>query len=218
MNKMNVLNILNGQSMYNYFKKNQLDKGGVYIPFNEAMCVGEVSPNIFSNEFIKLRCDTHSVTIQKYTEHTLKPLQKLFNNEFSHIVLWFDDDMFCQINFLTILGYLDQINYNNGIVFNLVREKFKVNQCIKLSSQGFKDIYDKVMIKRVMPENIELPIMKNGIKLYLECLKEENEIISYIKKYKHLSNELLLIKLFKKFPQYGLGDTQYFQLIEKYRK
>lgn len=88
MCEKNILNILNGQSMYDYFKQNHLDVNGLYLPFNEAMCVGEVTSDIFFSQFNKFRCDAHNVTIQQYNELTLKPLQLLFDNQFSEIVLY----------------------------------------------------------------------------------------------------------------------------------
>ena len=218
VNKKNILNILNGQVMYDYFKQHYFDKNSVYMPFNEAMCVGEVTDDIFSNQFNKCRCDAHHVTIEQYNELTLKPLQMLFQNQFSHIVLWFDDDMFCQINLLTLLAYLNQINYNRKITFNLVNQEFKVVDCFEFDVQGYNGIYKQVMINRGIPQNIKLSVMENGIRLYLEYLKEENEITEYIRQHGDLQRDILVTELLKVFPQYGLGDTQYIELIEKYRK
>lgn len=218
MNGKNTLNILNGQSMYDYFKQNNLDKNGLYVPFNEAMCVGEVTMNIFSNEFNKCRCDAHHVSAEQYNELTLKPLQVLFKNQFSHIVLWFDEDMFCQINLLTLLAYLDQTNYSRKISFNLVDHKFGMVDYFELEVQGYNEIYKQVMINKCIPKNINLPIMENGIRLYLEYLKEANEITEYIAEHKDLKRDILVIELIKAFPHYGLGDTQYMELVESYRK
>ena len=217
MNEKNTLNILNGQSMYNYFKKHHLDENGEYVPFNEAMCVGEAAAHIFSHEFIKYRCEAHSITMEQYKEHTLKPLHMLSENRFSDIILWFDDDMFCQINLLTLLAYLDQINYLKKITFNLVGENFKLLQCFNFSVQGYNEIYNQVMINKSIPQNVDLPVMNNGINLYLEYLKEENDITQYIKTHEDLEKGILLRELLNTFIQYGLGDTQYMHLIEKCR-
>ncbi|MBZ9687451.1 hypothetical protein G9F72_014060 [Clostridium estertheticum] len=217
MSEENILNILNGQVMFDYFKQNHFDKNGVYVPFNEAMCVGEAQPDIFSNQFNACRCEAHHVTIEQYNQLTLKPLQTLFKNQFTRIFLWFDDDMFCQINLLTILAYLDQLNYKNKITFNLVNREFKIIDCFEFGVQGYDEIYKQVIINRCMPENINLSIMKNGIRLYLEYLKEENEITTYIKQHEDLQFNSLLTDLLITFPEYGLGDTQYIQLIKMNR-
>ena len=218
MNENNILNILNGQFMHDYFKLNHFDENGIYVPFNEAMCVGEAAADIFSVKFNNLRSEAHQITIDKYNQITLKPLQMLFENQFSHIFLWFDDDMFCQINLLTILAYLDQNNYNSKITFNLINREFILIDSFEFTVQGYYEIYKQVLINRRMPEGINLSVMRKSIKLYLEYLKEDNEIISYINQHEDLQSNALLLELLKRFTQYGLGDTQYIQLIEICRK
>jgi hypothetical protein len=217
MNDKTTLNILNGQAMYDYFKQHDLNKNGVYVPFNEAMCVGEVTTDIFSKEFNKYRCDAHSITMDQYNEVTLQPLQILFENQFSHIVLWFDDDMFCQINLLTILAYLNQTNYRKKITFNLVSHDFKVLECYELNAQGYTEMYKQVMVNRCIRQSVDLSIMSNGINLYFEYLKEENEITAFLRKHEYLEIDTLVTKLLKTFVQYGLGDTQYIELINRCR-
>lgn len=217
MNEKDTLNILNGQSMHDYFRQHHFDENGVFVPFNEAMCVGKVTSDIFSNEFNKYRCDSLHVTLEHYNELTLKPLQMLFENQFSRIALWFDDDMFCQINLLTLLAYLDQINYGREATFNLVNRKFEVINCYEIDVQGYYEIYKQVMINKCVPQNIKLSVMENGIRLYFEYLKEKNEITTYIRRHADLQNRVLVAELLKVFCQYGLGDTQYMQLIQAYR-
>ena len=218
MKDENKLNILNGQAMYDYFKQNHLDDHGIYIPFNEAMCVGSVSEVIFSSQFDRCRCDAHHVSFEQYNEITLEPLKALFENKFTNITLWFDDDMFCQINLITVLAFLDQIEYMGSVTFNLINLDYKIIDCFKINVQGYKEIYKQVMIDKCMPENNILPVMKRGIKLYFEYLKEENEITSYIKQHENLDCNILLKELLNNFRQYGLGDTQYMQLIKKCRE
>jgi hypothetical protein len=65
------------------------------IPFNEAMCFGNVCEQLFSEKFNKMRAKAHHVTEAQYREITFRPLEVLFNVSFSHIELWFDADMFC---------------------------------------------------------------------------------------------------------------------------
>jgi len=212
-----MLNILNGQVMLDYFRQHQFDKAGVYIPFNEAMCVGKVTEDIFSYQFNKCRCDAHNITLEQYNEQTLKPLSVLFNKRFSNIVLWFDDDMFCQINLLTILAYLDQTEYTGEAVFNLVDYGFNIVDRFELDIRGYHEIYKEVMINKRIPGKIGLPVLEKGIELYFEYIKEDNEIIEYIRQNNKLETGVLLEELYKRFRRYGLGDFQYIQLIEKYR-
>jgi hypothetical protein len=217
MNRENTLNILNGQVMFNHFTQHHLDENNVCAPFNEAICVGEVSVDIFSNQFNQYRCNAHHITMEQYQEKALHPLRPLFNNQFEDITLWFDDDMFCQINLLTLLAYLDQIRFTKKIIFNLVNHEFKLINHFNLGVQGYHEIYKQVLINKCIPQNIPLSIMEKGIRLYLEYIKEENEITAYIRKHKGIPKNEFIAELFRTFPQYGLGDIQYLQLIQRCR-
>lgn len=210
-----VFNLLNGQSMYEHLKRDGLMEYGEFAPFNEAMCEGNATGSIFSTEFIAYRCTAHNVTLEQYKEITLEPLENFLKNKSKCTVLWFGDDMFCQINLLTALAYLDESNYQGKTFFNLVREDtLKVEQ-FEIEIQDYKKLYEQVVIQQKLPAQVPLPVLYNGIKLYLQYKNHENEITMYIKNHLHLSEQELLGKLFKVFPQYGLGDVQYLKLMRE---
>lgn len=210
-----IINILNGQYMYDYFKRNHIITEGINISFNEAMCVGEVSKEIFSDEFINKRCHIHKVSFDKYREITLNNLAPLIKLDFNTIVLWFDDDMFCQINLLTLLAYLDCANFKGDVYFNLVGKEFELLANYNINVEGYYEIYKRVMINKEEVKDVKIATLKEGIKLYLEFSKNENEIITYIKKHKNDDVDTLLHNLFNIFSNYGLGDTQYINIINQ---
>lgn len=211
----NVINILNGQLMCDYFKSSNIATDGINIPFNEALCVGQASENIFSDEFINERCNDHKVSFDKYNEITLSKLVPFINLEFDKIVLWFDDDMFCQINLLTVLAYLDYMDFSGEILFNLVGKEFELLNTSSVYVDGCYEIYKKVMINKEEVTDVKIDTLKEGVQLYLEFSKDENEIVDYIKKDKDDDLNTLLNSLFNTFSNYGLGDTQYLNLIDK---
>ena len=53
---------------------------------------------------------------------TLKPLKPLLTNDYKCIVLWFGDDMFCQMNLLTVLAFLEQQRYQGKVYYYMVKE------------------------------------------------------------------------------------------------
>lgn len=57
--------------------------------------------------------------------------------------------------------------------------------------------------------------MYQAIALFLEMQTENNAVIKYISKNKHLPTSELLKRLFEVFPAVGYGDTQYIELIDK---
>jgi hypothetical protein len=211
------LHILNGQAMYNHFAKIHFLEQEMKIPFNEAMCYGNTPIDIFSHEFIEIRSKVHHVTPEKYAEVTLKPLQPLLNKRFIHFVLWFDADMFCQINILTILAWLDQINHNVSIELHIVDDKFEPVENYTLQAQGYYELYKQVLIHKTMPKSIYPAPLRKGVKLYLDYLKQDSDIMLYIQENQNVPERELVALLLKEFREYGLGDKQYIEMIKKYQ-
>ncbi|WP_234447562.1 helix-turn-helix transcriptional regulator [Viridibacillus soli] len=209
-----ILNILNGRIMYEEFQIHQLMGKSDYVPFNEAMCSNDTCFTIFSDEFNKLRSAGHEVSLKDYENITINSLKPLFEKQYKCIVLWFGEDMFCQMNLLTMLAYLEQEEYKGKVFFNMINEKTYDVEEIEVIPEGFKEIYQQVLIQHQLPQAQVLPVMYQGINLYLEYLKDENEITAYIKKHLDKSHKDLLKNLFHLFPNYGLGDVQYLKMIK----
>jgi hypothetical protein len=213
-----TFHILNGTEMHKRFKETGFLKTEEMIPFNEAMCWGETCENIFSDEFIEMRSKVHHVTRDQYTDITLKPLGPLFHESVDHIALWFDEDMFCQMNVLTILAWLEQREYKGAIDLHLVDEQYKPVSEYSLKAKGYAAVYELVMIHRTMPEEVVLKPLKKGIELYLNYREKDSELMVYIQKHRDVPAEVLVSLMIENFREYGLGDTQYFEMIEEYRR
>ena len=212
-----ILNVLNGQLMYEEFSKEKLMEHSDYVPFNEAMCSNQTSKEIFSPEFIKIRAAGHYVPINEYETTVITALEPLFKNKYTCIILWFGNDMFCQMNMLTLLAYLEQQGYIGKVYFHMVKEieqSFDVEET-EIELGGFEDIYNQVMINKQLPTNRMIPVMYQGIRLYLDYQKKENELTSYIKNHLDMPQMDLIRKMFTLFPQYGIGDLQYIKMIEE---
>ena len=69
----NVLNILNGQVMYEEFNSKKLMGDSEYVPFNEAMCVNETTTSIFDHAFIQTRAAGHNESEENYNNKVIKP-------------------------------------------------------------------------------------------------------------------------------------------------
>lgn len=212
-----VLNILNGQFMYDEFKNEKLMEQSDYAPFNEAMCVNAATTQVFDDEFIKTRAKGHNSSVEGYIKKVIEPLENLFKKEYKCIVLWFGEDMFCQMNLLTLLSYLEQSGYDGKVYFNSFRDdEFKVSQ-MELELGNYHAIYNEVLINHKKPSHEVLPVMYQAIDLYLDLLKENNVVVKYISKNKNLPTPELLKRLFNLFPTIGYGDLQYLELINNAR-
>jgi hypothetical protein len=212
-----VIHILNGQVMYEEFKSNRLMGDSDYAPFNEAMCVNATTEQIFDKEFTITRATGHHEPVEGYIKKVIAPLANLFHKEYKCIVLWFGEDMFCQMNLLTILSYLEQSGYKGKVFLNSFREdEFKVNQT-ELKLGHYYSVYKEVLVNHTKPSNELIPVMYQAINIYLDMLKEDNAVVKYINKNKDLSTKELIQRLFDLFPTVGYGDTQYKELINKIR-
>ncbi|MBP1913512.1 AraC-like DNA-binding protein [Lederbergia galactosidilyticus] len=210
-----VLNILNGQAMYDEFKTEKLMGEADYAPFNEAMCVNMTTKQVFDQEFVDTRASGHSELVENYIKKVIVPLENLFNKKYKWIVLWFGEDMFCQMNLLTILAYLEQSEYKGKVFLNSFGEdEFKVNQ-IELQLGNYHSVYKEVLINHKKPQVELLPVMYQAIDIYLKMLNENNAVVKYISKNKDLPTTELISKLFDLFPTIGYGDLQYLKLIDK---
>lgn len=212
-----VLNILNGQHMYEEFKAKKLMGKSDYAPFNEAMCVNAATYPLFDEQFIRVRALGHGVTVDAYKEKVIDPLNGLFNSDYRYIVLWFGEDVFCQMNLITVLAYLEEVRYKGRVYLNNFREdEQQVNQ-MELTLGNFRMIFWNVLIKKEKPSTELLPVMSQAIDLYLMMQSENNEVVNYIKQHPEMSEQQLLKELFQLFSTLGYGDTQYLEIIRKVR-
>jgi hypothetical protein len=206
-----ILNIVNGQVMYDKFKETRFLEPEKMIPFNEAMCYGETSSDLFSQKFIKIRSNVHHVTIEQYKEITLRPLQPFISGDFTKVALWFDRDMFCQINLLTILAWLDLTGHKNDVILHIVDEKLEP---LELNPKGYYQHYHDILIHKKIPAKTLPAHLQKSIELYVSYLKKDSSLIQYIRKYNQLPENELVTLLIKNFTDYGLGDVQYLEIIK----
>lgn len=213
-----ILHILSGQAMYEKFSENLLFTKGTFVPFNEAMCTGKTVSDVFSPEFIKMRAKSHQSTIEDYEKIVIQPLIPLLEEDWDVIVLWFGKDMFCQINLLTLLAYIEKNKNPQTVKVYLIDEYTYEVEEAAYQEVSYQKVYEQVIIDQKQPQENLIPELLQGIKLYLQDQQPENEITDYIYKYRYLPKEELLQRLFKQFPHYGLGDVQYLQLIDQVKK
>ncbi|MEC3882756.1 AraC family transcriptional regulator [Halobacillus sp. HZG1] len=214
---MQTLHILNGEEMEKAFQRKGLLEGDPMIPFNEAMCAGETCETIFSDRFIKTRALTHGVSESDYRRITVEKLEAVFHEGRDHLQLWFDEDMFCQINLLTLLAWLDQIGYEGKVELRIVTQKFDPLASYTLHVDGYLSMYKQVLINRSTPAEVSLPPLSKGIKLYLKYKGRDNELVRFIEHHPDLSEDKLVKRMIETFQEYGLGDVQYMQLIRNVR-
>ena len=210
-----TLNITSGEYSYNSLKSKF---NGIFIPFNEAMIDGETHQNIFSKDFIQIRSNHHNVTTNEYIDK-LYELNKIeFINSFKEIVLWFGLDTFCQINMLTILAYLDQINYIGKVSFigidDYTNDIVKEKEVIEI--KDFNKIYTDVLINNQIKYS-NYSYINHAIDKYFEIISGTDEVSNFIKNNCQMSYEELMNKSLNISISLGLSDTIINKIINKYK-
>ena len=105
----NSLHILNGDSTAQIFSRSSIP--GDVIVWREMLCDGSLHKDVGSDEFWKKRYDyfENEVGVSKidYFDKTIKELIQLEDlSNYNEIVLWFEYDLFCQVNLLGLCTYL----------------------------------------------------------------------------------------------------------------
>jgi AraC-like DNA-binding protein len=213
---LKTLHILNGLCMLESFQEhNLMSETAMYVPFNEAMCWGKVSEMIFSPESIQTRARSLKSTDEEYRRIVIEPLNPLLEEEFDIIVLWFGDDMFCQINLITVLAYLDQIQFEGDVLFCMAQEQTDsmLPNAVEIEVEGYHAIYKTILCDQKKYDGALFPVTYQAMNLYLGYREEKSEILRYIKN--NLHKEDLVRELLILFPQYGFGDMQYEWMVEE---
>jgi len=104
-----LLHITNGDSLTDRLQS--LKFKGDIITWREMLCEGKTLTNVGSESFWKTRFEflnkNYKVSKSWFVEKTLKEYRSLCNHkQQDQIVLWFEYDLFCQINMLAVISWL----------------------------------------------------------------------------------------------------------------
>ena len=92
------------------------------LPFNEAMCEGESCTPIYGDRFCELRAAAYGISVPAYLQKSPRDVLQTIN-KYDRIELYFDGDMFCAANAVTLLAYLEQEKYGGVLRFNLLKAR-----------------------------------------------------------------------------------------------
>ncbi|WP_224482793.1 DUF1835 domain-containing protein [Robertkochia aurantiaca] len=143
-----TLHITNGDSLTS--KLRELDIAGEIITWREMLCEGKTLNHVGSEKFWRQRYEflsqSYKVTKNTFIDFTLKEYRKLCNHKSQNeIILWFEPDLFCQINQIAVLSWIKNHRKDLHIsVVNAVKEDGaeKFFQLSSLSGEQLKELYD----------------------------------------------------------------------------
>lgn len=190
-----ILHITNGDSTTNYLKN--LNLKGEFITWREMLCEGKTITDVGSEDFWKTRFEflnkSYKITKKTFIDFTLKEYRLLCQKKHQEeIVLWFDNDLFCQINMLAVISWLKR--YRKDIPVYLVNcnaDKNSKNNIVfsKLNKEEINYQYQhKVLLQQ---DDIEYAdyiwqLYCSDSPLRLETVYKFNPMSPF----KHLSNAL----------------------------
>ncbi len=104
-----LLHITNGDCFTQRLKSLKL-KGDI-VTWREMLCEGKTLTNVGSESFWKTRFEflnkNYKVSKSIFIEKTLKEYRSLCNHkQQDQIVLWFEYDLFCQVNMIAVISWL----------------------------------------------------------------------------------------------------------------
>jgi hypothetical protein len=143
-----LLHITNGDVFTNKLKT--LNIPGEIITWREMLCEGKTESNVGSESFWKTRFEylnkNYKVSKAVFIEKTLKEYRSLCNHKSEdQIVLWFDNDLFCQINLLAVISWLK--THRKYAEISLVSySKEKITDLSTLSEEKLLNLYKKKTI------------------------------------------------------------------------
>ena len=186
------------------------------IPFCESMITGIVTdPVPFSQSFITERSKALGIGADKYKKKFAFQLLKMRATDEVHV--YFGEDLFCQLNLITLLAYLERIGIKAVTYHVVFEDEMKETALIEnLDTTGFTEIYKSVLINHTIT-GTPLEITNKALMLYSDYLDNDGTIASFIKSNPDDTVLKLTIKLVKGFAQYGLSDVNCRELIERVR-
>lgn len=201
-----TLHILNGDSTVEIFDKTTIL--GDIVVWREMLCEGVIQNEIGSDAFWKSRYDffesEFNVNKLEYFDKTIKELIKLEElSNYKEVVLWFEYDLFCQINLIAACSYLlksfrkdiyyylvctgkekgkDQLqtlsNYSPDEYRILYKNKVKITKNDLLFADGRWNLYIENDLKRLksydFSKNSKFKYLQMAIDQHLKRLPNEN--------------------------------------------
>ncbi|MCP4520352.1 MAG: DUF1835 domain-containing protein [Cytophagales bacterium] len=235
------IHILNGDSL-----KIQIPSTiqGDFIICRECLVEGDIQgenlEELFTNRISFLK-ENYDVSKSEYEEKVITEFHKIIEIENSEINLWFEEDLFCQVNFWFITHILNKKHKNNSVFLVKPKSHSKYNFG-KLTKFEIIDIYKhKVPLEKLddfanlwkeyQMNNLEnmlsianklnhnysfiLPV----VKAHRDRMGNSNRPINSLKKIiKELNTEdfeIIFDEFSKRESIYGLGDLQVKRLYEQ---
>lgn len=154
------LHIVNGDCTAEILRKTTLD--GDILVWREMLCEGPICKEVGSDDFWMNRYDFFQkelgVSKLEYFDKSIKEIVQLEDiSSYSEVVLWFEFDLFCQVNLMALCSYLLQ-NFRKDIGYKLVctgwvKGKDRLQSLSDFKLNEFEALYDNSL--NISKSNLE---------------------------------------------------------------
>ncbi len=233
----NLFHILNGDALKNQFP-NTIE--GELIICRECLVDGpvkadsldefyEVRADFISTSYAQLRADYFNSVVTEFDKIKTIP-------EDADIVLWFEDDLFCQVNFWFILNFIFNLNMSQNIylvrpeshsqfgfsaytkdeLFGLFQNKIELNELENLSKLWMFYQISKFTDLKMLAESFrnQYPFILDAVDLIDEA--KPKAILLQIMNEKGSSEFGIVFREFcRKASIYGYGDLQVKRMFDE---
>ncbi len=176
----NILHILNGDSTLAIFNRSGIE--GDTLVWHEVLCEGPVQFDITTDSFWEVRsefmCNYFETTQQGFDEKVIQPFRKLESliDNYEEIILWFEYDLFCQVNMIALISWLNQIEY--GQVSLICVGRFEGQKKLLGLGEIQASEYPKLLQKRVKLNTREFTHAQDAWESY--CSTYADDIYNFI--------------------------------------
>ena len=238
--------ILNGDSLKEQFPA-ELD--GQIIIVRECLVDGEVkSKNL--DDFFQVRAHfiadySGDYSIERYFIDTVSEFEKIRGiPQQSAVNLWFEDDLFCQVNFWFVVYLLynaikdckiflirptthTQFGFgglNKSELLQIYKEKIRLIKTEKIASlwRSYQDNDTEKLIKTAKELKESYPFILQAVEAHIARIPTDNKPGRPVQSLKKIMNELKTLEfepVFREFTRresiYGFGDLQVKRLFDK---
>lgn len=240
-----VYHILNGDSLKQQFPQNIL---GEIIVARECLVDGNIKGSDLDELFVsraKFLSRSYGGSEREYYENTASEFQKiLVINRNSDLNLWFEDDLFCQVNFWfvahLIFKYLKDVSVylvrppmhtpygfgglNEGALIEAYENRVRISNLGKIASlwKCYQDGDTEPLISTAKKLKDSFPFIFRAVEAHIERIPSENDPGRPVRALIEIMNELEsedFGAVFKEFHRreaiYGFGDIQVKKLFNE---
>ena len=216
-----TLHILNGDSTAGIFADSQLP--GEILVWREMLCEGPLHKEVGSDPFWINRYAYFEKSLEvsrlEYYDKTIKEILKIEDNDnYNEVVLWFEYNLFCQINLLAACTFLLK-NFRKDNRYSLVcTGKEKGTEQLQSLSDYTADDYKELYQNRIKLTRNDLLFAKESWEIYVKNDQKEIREFNFNRNKKFRYLQAAIDQHLKRFPdENGLNQIDR-KIVELYKQ